>query len=93
MMTTEFNKDVTEVLLPSMGEGIAEATVVKWLKKPGDIVSKDEPLLEVSTDKVDTEIPAPATGTLLKTNASEGATIEVNATIGWIGPKAADHTQ
>jgi len=89
-MTTQMNKDVTEVLLPSMGEGIAEATVVKWLKKPGDMVSKDEPLLEVSTDKVDTEIPAPATGTLLKTNASEGATIEVNATIGWIGPKGAE---
>lgn len=89
-MTTELNKDVTEVLLPSMGEGIAEATVVKWLKKPGDIVSKDEPLLEVSTDKVDTEIPAPASGTLLKTNALEGATVEVNATIGWIGPKGAE---
>lgn len=77
---------VTEVLLPSMGEGIAEATVVKWLKKAGETITKDEPLLEVSTDKVDTEIPAPATGTLLQTNATEGATIEVNATIAWIGP-------
>lgn len=80
---------VTEVLLPSMGEGIAEATVVKWLKKTGDAIQKDDPLLEVSTDKVDTEIPAPASGTLLKTNAIEGATVEVNATIAWIGPAGA----
>ena len=82
-------ESVTEVLLPSMGEGIAEATVVKWLKKAGEMIQKDEPLLEVSTDKVDTEIPAPATGTLLKTNAIEGATVEVNATIAWIGPAGA----
>jgi len=87
-MTTTAN-NVTEILLPSMGEGIAEATVVKWLKKPGEPVNKDEPLLEVSTDKVDTEIPSPASGVLLKTNAREGATVEVNATIGWIGPQGA----
>jgi len=88
-MTTTADNTVTEVLLPSMGEGVAEATLVKWLKKTGDSVQKDEPLLEVSTDKVDTEIPAPASGTLLKTNAIEGATVEVNQTIGWIGPKGA----
>jgi 2-oxoglutarate dehydrogenase E2 component (dihydrolipoamide succinyltransferase) len=88
-MTIPSNSDVTEVLLPSMGEGVAEATVVKWLKKAGESVNKDEPLLEVSTDKVDTEIPAPASGTLLKTTALEGATVEVNQTIGWIGPKGA----
>ena len=88
-MTTSLPNSVIEVLLPSMGEGVAEATVVKWLKKPGEAVNKDEPLLEVSTDKVDTEIPAPASGTLLKTNALEGATVEVNQTIGWIGPKDA----
>jgi len=88
-MTTPSSSDVTEVLLPSMGEGVAEATVVKWLKKAGESVNKDEPLLEVSTDKVDTEIPAPASGTLLKTTALEGATVEVNQTIGWIGPKGA----
>jgi len=88
-MTTTADNTVTEVLLPSMGEGVAEATLVKWLKKPGDMVQKDEPLLEVSTDKVDTEIPAPATGMLLKTNATEGTTVEVNQTIGWIGPKGA----
>ncbi len=84
------SSDVTEVILPSMGEGIAEATLVKWLKKPGESVNKDEPLLEVSTDKVDTEIPSPASGTLLKTLATEGTTIEVNATIGWIGPQGAE---
>lgn len=89
-MTTQATSNVTEVILPSMGEGIAEATVVKWLKKPGDAVAKDEPLLEVSTDKVDTEIPAPASGTLLMTTALAGATIEVNSTIGWIGPKGAE---
>lgn len=88
-MTITPNNSVTEVLLPSMGEGVAEATLVKWLKKPGETVQKDEPLLEVSTDKVDTEIPAPASGTLLRTNAVEGATVEVNQTIGWIGPKDA----
>jgi pyruvate dehydrogenase E2 component (dihydrolipoamide acetyltransferase) len=84
------SEQITEVILPSMGEGIAEATLVKWLKKPGDTVSKDEPLLEVSTDKVDTEIPSPASGTLLKAVAIEGATVEVNATIGWIGPQGAE---
>lgn len=88
-MTLSSSNDVTEVLLPSMGEGVAEATVVKWLKKAGDSVNKDEPLLEVSTDKVDTEIPAPASGTLLKTIAREGATVEVNQTICWIGPQGA----
>lgn len=88
-MTITSNSDVTEVLLPSMGEGVAEATVVKWLKKAGESVNKDEPLLEVSTDKVDTEIPAPASGTLLKMTALEGATVEVNQTIAWIGPKGA----
>jgi pyruvate dehydrogenase E2 component (dihydrolipoamide acetyltransferase) len=88
-MTSSTESAVTEVLLPSMGEGVAEATLVKWLKKAGETVQKDEPLLEVSTDKVDTEIPAPASGVLLQTNVSEGATLEVNQTIGWIGPKGA----
>jgi pyruvate dehydrogenase E2 component (dihydrolipoamide acetyltransferase) len=89
MSTTELSH-VTEVILPSMGEGVAEATLVKWLKKTGDMVAKDEPLLEVSTDKVDTEIPSPAAGTLLKTVALAGATIEINATIAWIGPQGSD---
>lgn len=91
--TAPHSQEVAEVLLPSMGEGIAEATLVKWLKKPGDVVKKDDPLLEVSTDKVDTEIPSPASGTLLETVAKEGSTVSVNATIAWIGPKGASIPQ
>lgn len=73
--------NATEVIMPLMGEGITEATLVKWLKKVGDAVKKDEPLLEVSTDKVDTEIPAPASGFLTRTFADGGATVLVNAVI------------
>ena len=68
----------TEVLLPLMGEGVNEATVSSWLVQVGGKVSKDSPLLEVSTDKVDTEIPAPADGFLLKTLVHDGDTVEVN---------------
>jgi pyruvate dehydrogenase E2 component (dihydrolipoamide acetyltransferase) len=89
-MTTLASSPVTEVILPSMGEGIAEATLVKWLKKTGETVAKGEPLLEVSTDKVDTEIPSPASGTLLKTVVVAGATVEINATIAWIGPQGSE---
>ncbi|MGH7485216.1 MAG: dihydrolipoamide acetyltransferase family protein, partial [bacterium] len=64
-----------------MGESIAEGTVVKWLKKPGDKVERDEPLLEISTDKVDAEIPAPAAGTLSEILAQEGQTVSVNSVI------------
>jgi 2-oxoglutarate dehydrogenase E2 component (dihydrolipoamide succinyltransferase) len=71
-----------EILMPLMGEGINEATLVKWLKKPGDKVSKSEPLLEVSTDKVDTEIPAPADGFLVATLAKEGEVVQINTVIG-----------
>ncbi len=74
-----------EVLMPQMGEGITEATLVKWLKKPGEKVAKDEPLLEVSTDKVDTEIPAPHAGYLVATYAKDGETIEVNKVIALLG--------
>ncbi len=73
-----------EILMPLMGEGINEATLVKWLKKPGDKVSKSEPLLEVSTDKVDTEIPAPADGVLAATLAKEGEVVQINTVIGHI---------
>lgn len=78
------SENLTEVLMPLMGEGITEATLVKWLKKPGDKITKEEPLLEVSTDKVDTEIPAPASGTLLETFAAEGATVAINSVIAHI---------
>lgn len=73
-----------EILMPLMGEGINEATLVKWLKKPGEKVSKSEPLLEVSTDKVDTEIPAPVDGVLVATLAKEGEVIPINTVIGHI---------
>src|SRR5437870_13197245 len=70
-----------DVVMPQMGESIAEGTVVKWLKKPGDKVERDEPLLEISTDKVDAEIPAPAAGTLSEILAQEGQTVSVNSVI------------
>src|SRR3982751_825287 len=70
-----------DVVMPQMGESIAEGTVVKWLKKPGDKVERDEPLLEISTDKVDAEIPAPAAGTLTEILAQEGQTVTVNSVI------------
>jgi len=70
-----------EVILPLMGEGVNEATLVKWLKNVGQPVKKDEPLFEVSTDKVDTEIPSPATGVLAELIARDGQTVFVNAVL------------
>lgn len=75
----------TDVLMPQMGESIAEGTVVKWLKKVGDKVERDEPLLEISTDKVDAEVPSPAAGVLVEILAKEGETVGVNAVIGRLG--------
>src|SRR5438094_4933541 len=75
----------TDVVMPQMGESIAEGTIVRWLKKPGDKVERDEPLLEISTDKVDAEIPAPASGTLTEIVAQEGQTVGVNSVIARIG--------
>ena len=74
----------TKVIMPQMGESIAEGTVVRWLKKVGERVERDEPLLEISTDKVDAEIPSPASGILTEILAAENQTVEVNAVIGWI---------
>ena len=71
----------TDVVMPQMGESIAEGTVVRWIKKPGDKVERDEPLLEISTDKVDAEIPSPASGTLSEILAQEGQTVAVNAVV------------
>ncbi|MGN6185708.1 MAG: 2-oxoglutarate dehydrogenase, E2 component, dihydrolipoamide succinyltransferase [Thermoanaerobaculia bacterium] len=70
-----------DVVMPQMGESIAEGTVSKWLKKVGDKVERDEPLLEISTDKVDAEIPSPAAGVLVEIVAAEGATVPVNAVV------------
>jgi 2-oxoisovalerate dehydrogenase E2 component (dihydrolipoyl transacylase) len=75
----------TKVLVPLLGEGVEEVTVTKWLKKEGDSVDELEPLLEVNTDKVDTEIPAPASGTVLKIMAQEGAPAKVGAILAFIG--------
>ncbi len=71
--------------MPQMGESIFEGTITKWLKKPGDKVQRDEPLFEISTDKVDAEIPAPATGILQEIKVSEGNTVQVNTVVGVIG--------
>src|ERR1043166_4030842 len=75
----------TDVVMPQMGESIAEGTIVRWIKKPGEKVERDEPLLEISTDKVDAEIPAPASGTLTEILAQEGQTVGVNSVIARIG--------
>jgi len=75
----------TKVLVPLLGEGVEEVTVIKWLKKEGDSVNELEPLLEVNTDKVDTEIPAPASGTVLKIVAEEGAPAKVGEILAFIG--------
>lgn len=74
----------TQVLMPQMGESIAEGTIVTWLKKPGDKVGKDEPLFEISTDKVDAEIPSPAAGYLTKVLFGPGETVEVNKVVAFI---------
>ncbi|MDR5726710.1 MAG: 2-oxoglutarate dehydrogenase, E2 component, dihydrolipoamide succinyltransferase [Terriglobia bacterium] len=75
----------TNVVMPQMGESIFEGTITKWLKKAGDTVQRDEPLFEISTDKVDAEIPAPASGVLTEIKVSEGATVEINTIVAVIG--------
>ncbi len=75
----------TDVVMPQMGESIFEGTITKWLKKPGEKVQRDEPLFEISTDKVDAEIPAPASGVLQEIKVSEGNTVQVNTVVGVIG--------
>ena len=75
----------TNVIMPQMGESIAEGTVTKWLKKPGDAVKRDEPLFEISTDKVDAEIPSPGAGTLLEILVPEGQTVPINTVVARLG--------
>src|SRR5256885_10039438 len=70
-----------DVLMPQMGESIAEGTVSRWIKKVGDPVDRDEPLLEISTDKVDAEIPSPAAGTVAEILVKEGETVRVNSVV------------
>src|SRR5271170_3056251 len=74
----------TDIVMPQMGESIFEGTITKWLKKPGDKVQRDEPLFEISTDKVDAEIPAPASGVLQEIKVTEGTTVGVNTVVGTI---------
>src|SRR5436190_12597259 len=90
----------TDIVMPQMGESIVEGTITKWLKKPGDKIQRDEPLFEISTDKVDAEIPAPASGVLQEIKVAEGTTVQVNTVVGTISadgegaaPKAAPATQ
>ncbi|TDP96128.1 2-oxoglutarate dehydrogenase, E2 component, dihydrolipoamide succinyltransferase [Labedaea rhizosphaerae] len=78
----------TPVPMPALGESVTEGTVTRWLKQVGDTVEVDEPLLEVSTDKVDTEIPSPVAGTLLEITAGEDSTVEVGGQLGVIGDSA-----
>ncbi|WPF65480.1 MULTISPECIES: 2-oxoglutarate dehydrogenase, E2 component, dihydrolipoamide succinyltransferase [unclassified Corynebacterium] len=81
--------EATDVAMPELGESVTEGTITQWLKSVGDSVEVDEPLLEVSTDKVDTEVPSPVAGTLLEILAEEDDTVDVGATIARIGDKSA----
>jgi 2-oxoglutarate dehydrogenase E2 component (dihydrolipoamide succinyltransferase) len=75
----------TEVLMPQMGESITEGTITKWLKKVGDTIARDEPIFEISTDKVDAEIPSPVAGTLTEIKVPEGSTVTINTVVAVIG--------
>src|SRR3954468_2305201 len=79
----------TPVLMPQMGESIAEGTIVRWMKKVGDKVDRDEPLFEISTDKVDAEIPSPAAGVVSEIRVKEGETVPVNSVVAVIGAAGA----
>jgi 2-oxoglutarate dehydrogenase E2 component (dihydrolipoamide succinyltransferase) len=76
----------TEVVMPQMGESVAEGTIVRWLKNVGDAVERDEPLFEISTDKVDAEIPSPAAGVVAAIHHREGETVPINTVVAVIGP-------
>jgi pyruvate dehydrogenase E2 component (dihydrolipoamide acetyltransferase) len=80
---------MADVVMPQMGESVAEGTIVRWIKKVGDTVERDEPLFEISTDKVDAEIPSPAAGVLTEIRANEGQTVEVNTVVAVIGEAGA----
>ena len=79
----------TDVIMPQMGESIFEGTITKWLKKAGDSVQRDEPLFEISTDKVDAEIPSPASGTLSEIKIEAGNTVQINTVVAVIGDAGA----
>jgi len=75
----------TDVVMPQMGESIAEGTIVRWIKKVGEKVDRDEPLFEISTDKVDAEIPSPAAGVVSEIRVKEGETVRVNSVVAVLG--------
>src|SRR5512134_3129650 len=75
----------TPVVMPQMGESIAEGTIVRWIKHVGDTVERDEPMFEISTDKVDAEIPAPTAGVITEIKVKEGETVPVNSVVAMIG--------
>jgi 2-oxoglutarate dehydrogenase E2 component (dihydrolipoamide succinyltransferase) len=81
---------MTDVVMPQMGESIVEGTLTKWLKKPGERIERDEPLFEISTDKVDTEIPSPSAGTLSEVLVEEGATVSINTVVARIDEAGGD---
>jgi pyruvate dehydrogenase E2 component (dihydrolipoamide acetyltransferase) len=91
--STQGNDQATEIVMPQMGESITEGSVSKWLKKVGDKIAKDEPLLEISTDKVDAEVPSPAGGTLLSISVQEGETVEVGSVLALVGTEGASQAQ
>jgi pyruvate/2-oxoglutarate dehydrogenase complex dihydrolipoamide acyltransferase (E2) component len=80
----------TEVVMPQMGVSVSEGTITKWLKQPGESIARDEPLLEISTDKVDTEVPSPAEGVLAEIVVPEGETVEVGTVLARIAPPGAE---
>ena len=82
----------TEVVMPQMGESITEGTIVKWHKKPGERIDRDEPLFEITTDKVDTEVPAPAAGVLEQILVQEGETVAVGTVVATLGNGSAAET-
>ncbi|WP_419804961.1 2-oxo acid dehydrogenase subunit E2 [Terriglobus sp.] len=86
--TSTASSPATEVMMPQMGESITEGTITKWLKKVGDQVQRDEPIFEISTDKVDAEIPSPAAGVLTEIKAQEGQTVQINTVVAVIGGAA-----
>ncbi len=88
-ISNSISENATEIVMPQMGESITEGTVSKWLKAVGDKIEKDEALLEISTDKVDAEVPSPAAGTLLAINVQEGETVEVGSVLALVGASGA----
>src|ERR1700686_1141434 len=84
---TGFSEEIdmaVDIVMPQMGESIFEGTITKWLKKPGDKVERDEPLFEISTDKVDAEIPSPSAGVLKEIKVAEGKTVPIQTVVGVI---------